>query len=170
MVFDIRFKSSFLDYVTGAWLYSGLRALECQALMGPARGTRPLTECSEHFAGGRRCSSAPTSFGRLNRLLIRPHLVMRDPQLPFLDFPNRPAHPLQFGAIHGEPVLPFQHEKPWEAQVSGQRRQLRVDGCNPGLQASRPKRWGADVVISGEAPDECQGGGELRVLVDRLGN
>src|SRR5438045_9337172 len=40
----------------------GVRALEWRCSETPARGTRPLPECAEHFAGGRCSSSSITSF------------------------------------------------------------------------------------------------------------
>src|SRR2546421_7990257 len=72
----------------------GVRALEWRSCETPARGKRPLTEGAEHFAGGRCCSSAITSFfSAFEGLSEGPHLLPGDPQLATLNVLDQNAKP-----------------------------------------------------------------------------
>src|SRR2546427_13187824 len=84
----------------------GVRALEWRSCEKPARGTRTLTECAEHFAGGRSFSSVITSFlPTLEGVAERLHLLLRDPQLATLIVLDEAADPPEIRALHRHAVL-----------------------------------------------------------------
>src|SRR2546427_5509888 len=91
----------------------GVRALEWRSCEKPARGTRPLTECAEHFAGGRSFSSVITSFlptleGDAEGL----HLLLRDPQLATLNVLDESPDPLELRPLHLHVVFAFDQKQP----------------------------------------------------------
>src|SRR5256714_4243623 len=84
--------------------------------MEPTRGTRPLTECAEHFAGGPCCSSAVTSFpSALEGIADGLHLLFGYPQLATLNVVNQAANPLELRALHRHGILAFDQEEPGQA-------------------------------------------------------
>src|SRR5437773_7100552 len=91
----------------------GVRALEWRSCERPARGTRPLTECAEHFAGGPCFSSAVTSFpSALEGIADGLHLFLGHPQLAILDVMDDVANPLELRALHRHGILAFDQEEP----------------------------------------------------------
>src|SRR5438067_12419447 len=81
--------------------------------MEPTRGTRPLTECAEHFAGGRRLSSDVTSFfPALEGIADGLHLPLGDPQLATLNVIDEPANLFELRPLHRHGILAFDQESP----------------------------------------------------------
>src|SRR5437667_9290348 len=84
--------------------------------MEPTRGTRPLTECAEHFAGGRCFSSAVTSFfPALEGIADGLHLLLGDPQLATLNVIDDVANPLELRSLHRHGIFAFDQEEARQA-------------------------------------------------------
>src|SRR6202023_2468505 len=106
MVFDIGFNAPSLITRREPGYTPGCAPLSTRSAVGLTRGTRPLTECSQHFAGGRCCSSFLTSFVWATEPDVKGrHLVVADPQPPVLDVGNQAANPFDLRMRHRDLIL-----------------------------------------------------------------
>src|SRR6266576_3701460 len=147
----------------------GVRALEWRSCERPARGTRPLTECAEHFAGGRCCSSAITSFfPALEGLAEGLHLLLGDPQLATLNVVDEAANPLELRALHRHGILAFDQEEPGQAHPQ-KVLELLVRTSDLAIEQRDPRFQQAGDLVLVECRHKGECGGELRILAQRLG-
>src|SRR2546430_10488019 len=147
----------------------GLRALESRSCERPARGTRPLTECAEHFAGGRCCSSAITSFfPALEGIADGLHLLPGDPQLATLNVVDQAANPLELRALHRHGILAFDQEEP--RQTHPQKiLELLVRTSDLAIEQRDPRFQQAGDLVLVECRHEGECRSELRIVAHRLG-
>src|SRR2546421_11463007 len=146
----------------------GVRALEWRSCEKPARGTRPLTECAEHFAGGRSFSSVITSFlPTLEGVAEGLHLLLRDPQLATLNVLDEAADPRELRALHRHGVFAFDQKQPGQPhpqevlELLLRAGDLAVEQRNPHFQQARNL-----VLVERRHEGECSC--ELWILAHRL--
>src|SRR3989442_69620 len=146
----------------------GVRALEWRSCEKPARGTRPLTECAEHFAGGRSFLSVITSFlPTLEGVAEGLHLLLPDPQLATLNVLDEAAAPLELRALHRHGVFAFDQKQPGQPhpqevlELLLRTGDLAVEQRNPHFQQARNL-----VLVERRHEGECSC--ELWILAHRL--
>src|SRR5207247_9214526 len=157
---------AFVEYAAAIlWV----RALEWRSCETPARGTRPLTECADHFAGGRCCSSAITSFfAALEGLAEGLHLLLGDPQLATLNVVDQAANPLELRALHRHGVLAFDQEEPGKTHLQ-EVLELLVRTSDLAIEQRDPRFQQAGDVVLVECRHKGERRGELRILAHGLG-
>src|SRR6266480_7952412 len=136
-------------------------------MMDPTRGTRPLTECTEHFAGGRCCSSAVTSFfPALEGIAESLHLLLRDPQLATLNVIDDAANPLELRSLHRHGIFAFDQEEARQAHPQ-KVLELLLRTSDLGVEQRDSRFQQARDVILVEGRHEGERSAELRILIDR---